>query len=147
MPSQPRAPACPRLPVQWDILHCHQLHWFSRPGMTALVAEAAPPFLLGPLPAVGSAPLRPQLARPRPWLRPLGQPGWLHMPASENAVRRRVKRAELSPALADEAAFPPRTFMEILAEGKQPQHCARLQEENGQSVFNSLFTRENYSQE
>lgn len=153
MPSQPWAPACPR-PVGNPALPSIALVFSSGNDSaggrtTAPVAEAAPPFPLGPLPAVSSALPRPQRARPRSRLGPLGRPGWLHVPASasENAVGRRVKRAERSPALADEAAFPPRSLMEILAEGKQPQHCARLQEENGQSVFNSLFTRENYSQE
>lgn len=56
-----------------------------------------------------------------------------------------VKYVEIALVLTKEVAFTPHPFMEILARGKQLRCCACFQEEDGQCVFNSLFTRENYS--
>lgn len=76
-----RAPACPSVTARWEILGCHPWHWFSRPGMTRKQRKH-PPFLLGPLPAVGSMPPHPQRAWPPSRLWPPGRPGWPDMPAS-----------------------------------------------------------------
>lgn len=42
---------------------------------------------------------------------------------SKHFVQWRVKYVEISPALTEAVAFTSCTFMEILAEEKQPQHC------------------------
>ena len=148
----PTAPWCPVRWQAWEWLFspASGTSWLAVQGTRAQVVSLSKNYskwqkhpLVSPAAFSPQAPLfiLTHQARPR-W------PGWLEMTSlGISLVGWRVKYVEISVVLTKEVAFTPHPFMEILARGKQPQHCACFQEENGQCVFNSLFTRENYSRE